>query len=242
MRCTSCTSSGESSFSLSSGWPAEDDPEHLLLRRLDAGQQPDLLEHAVREVLGLVHDQHDLAARRVLLDQELVERRDQLGLAHLERLEAELDQHRLQEFDRRHLRLRDLRDDDVLLELAQEGLEQRRLAGADLAGDDDEAVGEPDRRLHVRLGARMVLRQVQERRVRAQPERQLVQLEVFQVHASYSLAQAQVPVPARKSTGAAARARRGPAARDSFDDSDMAEFAAGPRRLAVSCQCTPAVP
>jgi hypothetical protein len=42
-------------------------------------------------------------------------------------------EHRLQEFDRRDLRLVDLRDDDVLVELAQERLDQRRLAGTDLA-------------------------------------------------------------------------------------------------------------
>ena len=165
------------------GLSREDDAKHLFLRRLDAGQKADLLEDAVREVLRLVDDQHHLAAGRVLLDQELVQRRDQLGLAHLERREAELDEHGLQEFDRGDLCLRDLRDDDVLLELAQEGLEQRRLAGADLARDDDEAVREPDRRLHVRLGARMVFREVKERRIRAQPERQFGQVEVFKIHA-----------------------------------------------------------
>ena len=63
------------------GLPGEDDPQHFLLGRLDAGEHADLLEHAVREVLRLVDDQQNLAAGRVLLDQELVERRDQLGLA-----------------------------------------------------------------------------------------------------------------------------------------------------------------
>ena len=192
------------------GLPGQDDPEHLLLRRLDAGEHPDLLEHAVREVLRLVHDQEDLASGRVLLDEELVQRRDQLGLAHLERREAELDQHGLEELDRGDLGLRDLRDDDVLLELAQEGLEERRLAGTDLARDHDEAVGEPDRRLHVRLGARMVLGQVEERRIRAEPERQLIQLEVFQVHGVLQASTAQVPVPLRESTGVAVGARHAP--------------------------------
>ena len=193
------------------GLPGQDDPEHLLLRRLDAGQQADLLENPVRQVLGLVDDQEHLAAGGVLLDEELVERRDQLGLAHLERRETELDQYGLQELDRRHLGLRDLGDDDVLLELAQEGLEQRRLAGADLAGDHDEAVGEPDRRLHVRLGARMVFRQVQECRVRAQPERQFGQLEMFQVHVVLQASTAQVAVNAGESIGVAVASRPGPA-------------------------------
>ena len=106
------------------------------------------------------------------------------ALCMLERAEAELHQHGLQELDRRDLRLVDLRDDHVLLDFLQEGLDQRGLAGADLAGDHDEAVREPDRRLHVRLGARVDLAQVQERRVRAEPERQFPELEMFEVHAS----------------------------------------------------------
>ncbi len=164
------------------GLAGQDDAQHLLLGRLDAGEQADLLEHLVREVLRFIDDQQHAAAVRILLDQEFVERRQQLRLLHAERLEAELHQHGLQEFDRRDLRLVDLRDHHVLLELLEEGLDQGGLARADLAGDHHEAVGEPDRRLHVRLGARMVLRQVQELRVRSQPEGQFVQLEQFEVH------------------------------------------------------------
>ena len=130
------------------GLSREDDAKHLFLRSLDAGRQADFLEDAVREVLRLVDDQHDLAAGRILLDQELVQRRDQLGLAHLERREAELDEHGLQEFDRGDLCLRDLRDDDILLEFAQEGLEQRRLARSDLARDHHEAIRKPDHRMY----------------------------------------------------------------------------------------------
>jgi hypothetical protein len=156
------------------GLTRQDDPQHLLLGGLDAGQQADLLQHLVRQVLRLVDDQQHSAAVRVLLHQEFVERRQQFRLLHAERLEAELHQHALQEFDRRDLRLVDLRDHHVLLELLEEGLDQRGLARADLAGDHHEAVREPDRRLHVRLGARMVLRQIQERGIRRQPERQLV--------------------------------------------------------------------
>ena len=165
--------------------PRQDDAEHFFLGRLDAGEHPDFLEHAVREILGLVDDQEHLATGGELLDQELVERRDQLGLAHLERREAELDEHGLEEFDRGDLGLSDLRDDDVFFQFPQEGLEQGRLAGSDLARDDHEPVGEPDRRFHVRLGARMVLRQVEECRVRAQPERQFRQLEMFEVHRAF---------------------------------------------------------
>ena len=171
-------------FFVELGLAGENDAQHLLLRGLDAGQHADFLEHLQREVLRLVDDQQHLAAGGVLLDEEAVEGRDQLGLLHLEGREAELDQHRLQEFDRVDLGLVDLRDDDVRIELAQEAFDERGLARADLAGDDDEAVGEPDGRLHVRLGARMGPGQVQELRVRAQAERQLAQFEVLDVHRS----------------------------------------------------------
>ena len=55
------------------------------------------------------------------------------------------------------LGLVDLRDHHVLFQLAQEGFDQRGLAGADFTGDDHETIREPDGGLHVRLGARMVL-------------------------------------------------------------------------------------
>ena len=113
--------------------PGENDAHHLLLGGLDAGQQPDLLENLERQVLRFVDDQQHLAAGGVLLDEETVDGRDQLGLLHLEGREAELHEHRLQEFDRGDLGLVDLRDHDVGIELAQEAFDDRGLAGADLA-------------------------------------------------------------------------------------------------------------
>ena len=61
-------------------------------REVSTPEQADFLEHAQAEVLRLVDYEQHLAAGRVLLDQELVERREQLRLAHLEGLEAELHQ------------------------------------------------------------------------------------------------------------------------------------------------------
>ncbi len=87
-------------FFVELGLAGENDAQHLLLGGLDAGQQADFFEHLEREILRFVDDQQHLAAGRVLLDEEAVERGDQLGLLHLEGREAELHQHRLQEFDR----------------------------------------------------------------------------------------------------------------------------------------------
>ncbi len=164
------------------GLARQDDAQHLLLGRLDAREQAHFLQHLVAEVLRFVDDQQHPAAVRVLLDQEVVERVEEFRLAHAERAEAELCEQALQELDRRDLRLVDLGDDDVLVDFLEERLDQRGLARADLARDHDKAVREPDRGLHVRLRAGVYLAQKEKRRVRAEPERKFLELEVFQVH------------------------------------------------------------
>ena len=128
-----------------------------------------------------IPEQHDLLAVRILFDQEHVEHVEQFDLLLVERLEAEFRQHRLQELRGVQLGLGYDGVDDVVVEFAQKGLQQRRLARTDLAGDDDETVGEPDRRFHVGLGARVLLAPVDELRIGRQSEGLLVQLEMFEV-------------------------------------------------------------
>jgi hypothetical protein len=70
-----------------------------------------------------------------------------------------------------------LRDDRIGLHLMQESFDQGGFAGADIPGDHDETVGEPDGRFHVSFGARVLLAQVQELRVRAQAEGQFMEFE-----------------------------------------------------------------
>ena len=112
-RCASCTSSGASSLAFSSGWPARMMRSTFSLVVSTPESSRISSSTRQREVLRLVDDQQHLAAGGVLLDEEIVESRDELGLLHLEGREAELHQHRLQELDGRNLRLVDLRDDDV---------------------------------------------------------------------------------------------------------------------------------
>ena len=81
-----------------------------------------------------------------------------------------------------HLCLVDLGDHDVGLHFLEEGLDQCGLAGADLTGNDDEAIGEPDGRFHVRLGAGVLFRQVQKLRIGAESKRQFFEFEGFEVH------------------------------------------------------------
>src|SRR5207248_2319727 len=66
------------------GLPGENDPQHLVLGGLDTREQADLLQHAHGEVLRLVDDQQHLAPGGVLLDDAIIDRADELGLAHLE--------------------------------------------------------------------------------------------------------------------------------------------------------------
>ncbi len=95
------------------GLAREDDAQQLFLLRLETRQQAHFLEHLARQVLRFVDDEQDLLAGRVLLDHEVLEHRQQLDFAFAERLEAELDEQRLQELDGRELRLADVRQDDV---------------------------------------------------------------------------------------------------------------------------------
>src|SRR5258708_585915 len=159
--------------------PCENDAQGLLLGGLDARQQAYLFEHAVTQVLGFIDDQQNLAPIDMLFHQELIQRRQDFRLLHVEGRKTELHQDGLQERRRRQLGLVDLCDDGIGLQFAQESLDQGGLAGADFTGYHDETVGKPDRRLHVRLGARVLLAQVQELRVRTQAERQFMEFEEF---------------------------------------------------------------
>ncbi len=146
--------------------PGEDDAQHLFLVGLDTRQHANLFEHLERQVLRLVDDQYDLLAVGILFDQEHVEHVQQFDLALVEGLEAEFRQRRLQEFRGGELRLRDDRVHHAFVEFLEKRLQQRGLAGADFTRDHDKAVGQPDRRLHVRLGPGMLLAPVDKCRVR----------------------------------------------------------------------------
>ena len=99
----------------------------------------------------------------------------------VEGLEAELGQHRLQELRGCELGLRHDSVHDVFVKLRQERLQQRGLPRADFSGDYHEAVSEPDRRLHVSLRPGVLFAPIQEIRVRRQPKRLFLKIEVTQI-------------------------------------------------------------
>jgi hypothetical protein len=57
-------------------------------------------------------------------------------------------------------------------------LQQRRLARTDLTGEDHETVGQPDRRLHVSLGARVLLAPIEIVGIRREPKWLIFQIEM----------------------------------------------------------------
>src|SRR5262249_61998639 len=87
-----------------------------------------------------------------------------------------------------HARVQQKRGERRAIDLLEDRTAQRRLAGADVAGDDDEALAAPDRvlqkveRVAVRLAA------IEELRIRRQAERLLRESVIVFVHQ-------RVPVP-----------------------------------------------
>src|SRR5256885_1448959 len=171
--------------------PDEDDLQQLLLVGLEVREDANLLEHRQRQVLRLVDDQHRARAQRNQRQQEVVERVDQLLLGHvreaprlrlLPRDDAEVLQDALQQILFGEEWIQDERRERRSIDLLEQRAAQRRLAGADVAGDDDKAFAPADgvlqqiERIGVRLAAIQVLR------VRREAERLLREPVIALVH------------------------------------------------------------
>ena len=176
MRCLSWRSSGRSSLAAQLGLADEQDLQDLLARRLEVGEQPDLLEGLRIEVLGLVEDQDRVLAGALALDQEVLEREEPLG----QRASPGLAMPRSSSMYSRspveaEHRVGDERHRRRLVQPLEQRLEQRRLARADLAGQQDEALAllDPVEELGERLLVRR--RQVEEAGIRRRIERRLPQ-------------------------------------------------------------------
>ena len=114
--------------------------QQRLVAELEIRQHAQLLDRARRQILRLVDDQQ----RALLVDRELaqerLERRQQHRLVDRLDRQAERRADRAQHVVGVELRADELRGDDlVAVELLEQAAHDRRLAGADLAGDDDEA-------------------------------------------------------------------------------------------------------
>jgi hypothetical protein len=130
--------------------PHEHHAEQLLRRRLEVREQPELLEHVDRERLRLVDDDDRAPARLAPGQQVRVEGVDQHLGALAARRQAELAVDRLEKLDCRQGGVEDVRRRHLGPEAREEGAQQRRLPGADVARDADEAGGLLEAELEMR--------------------------------------------------------------------------------------------
>jgi hypothetical protein len=177
------------------GLADQHDLQQLALAGFQVGQQAQLLQHVGAEVLCLVDDEHAALAGRVALQQEGVQRVDvvldrdhaAVGRRHGD---VELLADRLQQLRHRQLGVEDVGHMAAFGDLLQEAAAHRGLAGADVAGQQDEAAA---RAAHRAAGGRHAVQQVRQRlavalaheevpRVRRDGERVLRQAEVVRVH------------------------------------------------------------
>src|SRR5206468_3270786 len=114
------------------------DAEQLLGRRLEVREEAELLQDVDREGLRLVDDDDRAPPRLALREEVDVERIDQLLSAARLGEETELAVDRLQQLERRERRVEDVSGRGLGAEAGQEGAQEGRLPGADVARDADE--------------------------------------------------------------------------------------------------------
>ncbi len=107
---------------------------------LEVRQHPDLLEGRHAEVLGLIDHEQGLTAVAALFHEKAGEVTQQVGLATVGAgIEAEVEHDRLDELTGVELRVHESRDGRLMVQSPQRGLQQRRLARSDVAGEDHES-------------------------------------------------------------------------------------------------------
>src|SRR5262245_22593726 len=118
----------------------EKDLQQLLRLGLEVREKPDLLESLEAQVLRLVEGEHGVLTRPPPLDQEVVQGDQPLdvGLAGLG--DAEVLQHVLENPLEGQGRVEDEGRGAIALQATEERAQERGLAGADLAGEQDEAL------------------------------------------------------------------------------------------------------
>ena len=183
MRCLSWRSSRQIELGAELGLTDEQDLQDLLVRRLEVGEEPDLLEGVRIEILGLVEDQDGVLAGALALDEEILKREKPLGRRCFPRLaDAEVLQEVLEDPVEVEHRIGDERDGGRLVQSFEQCLEQGSLAGSHLAGQQDEAlallysVQELGERLSVRW------RQMEKPGIGRRIERRLLKPEEGEVH------------------------------------------------------------
>ena len=142
-------------------------------------------------MLRLVDDEHRAAVYGYQRQQELVQRADQLVLARrrdasaphaLARDDAEVEQDLAQQLLDREKRVEDDRREEAGLKLFEQRAAAGRLPGADVAGEDDEAVLAADGLLQEGQGAFVRFAAIEKPRIGRQGERRLYEPVILFVH------------------------------------------------------------
>ncbi len=168
----------------------QDDLQQFRGRRLEVREQAHLLERLEAQVLRFVDDQHDAASARMSFEQVVPEQVHQrLGAvaAFGRHLQVQFLADRQQELRRRDARVQDQRDFGMARQLLEQAADDRRLAGADLARQLDEAARLVDAVQQVRQRLGVPLAEVQVARVRRDRERFFLEAEKARVHAGLGL-------------------------------------------------------
>ena len=174
---------------------AEHDLQDLAAMAFEAGELADLLEHFGTQLLGLVHRQHHPLAGIVGFLGEASQGRLQQGLVVGRRFDAELQAGGDQKLPIVELGLLQARHQHLLRRLAQHVLEHHGLAHAGLAGEHADAVGRLQQIVEIGRGLGVSVAHEEISRVGGQPERMIIELEEFAVHAPISAGVATCPAP-----------------------------------------------
>ena len=157
--------------------------QQRLVAELEVREHAQLLDRARGEVLRFVDHEQRAFLFHCALAEEGLQRREQHGL--VERLHRQPERHgdRAQHVLGVELRADELRCDDLRwIELLEQAAHDRRLAGADIAGDDDEPFALVQTVLEIGEGALVAAAAEVERRIGIELERLAGQPEKGFVH------------------------------------------------------------
>jgi hypothetical protein len=140
------------------GLPDQEGLQQGLLAELEVRQHPQFLHRARRQVLGFVDDQQTALAFADLGDEEGLERHQQVGLGNIFHAHPECCANHAQGVFGVELGADQIGSRDrVGVHAVEQAPHDGGLAGADLAGDDDEAFVAQQAVLQVGLGAPVLL-------------------------------------------------------------------------------------
>jgi hypothetical protein len=122
------------------GLAEQEDLQERMAAKLEVRQHPQFFERRDGKILPLVDDQKSAAARARLFAQILLHRPQQFGLAFAFPFDAELFGDQAEQVVALNLRRHQLdRGQPIGVDRVHQMADERRLARAHVAGDDDEA-------------------------------------------------------------------------------------------------------